>query len=246
MKAEHRKELHTNLLADRMGRLVQGVRAGQTPKSAIIWVISGLTVATAIGWYVAGRAGAKTGAVWVSLSNSERDPVALKAISEDNAGTMPGRTARFQRARLLLGRGLESIYSNVGMSPADAIHDRSRTDSVKDLEDARKLFRDLIAECSKHAILEQEALMNAAMAEEALATAPKPGDGDGAMGSLDEALTLYKRLADSYPTTDLGKQAAARCQDLETNRAQVNQFYDAFRDEVHKRTKLKSPPAFEP
>ncbi len=51
MKAEHRKELQTNYLADRMGRLMQGMKAGpQNTGSMVIWGEAATPVSTTAGW----------------------------------------------------------------------------------------------------------------------------------------------------------------------------------------------------
>jgi hypothetical protein len=239
MKAEHRKELHTNLLADRMGRLVEGVRSGQGPKSAIIWVIAGLALITVLGWYVADRAAARSGAAWVSLSNSETSPSALAAVDDAHPGTLAGRTARFQRARLLLRSGLDSIYSNASLLPDYA--ELGQSNAATSLDEARRLFRDLISECYDEPILQQEALMGAAKAEETLVGVPQSAQSQEPRGSLDEALKLYRRLADTYGATDLGRQAAARVQELEDHRADVEQFYSDLRTAAHRKLQLRSP-----
>ncbi len=241
MKAEHRKDLNTNVLADRMGRLVQGVKSGSGGKSAIVWVIGGLAVATLIGWYIANIAGARGGAAWVQINNSAGSPPALEAVSLDHAGTIAARTAQFQRARILLRLGLSSIYSNVGRLPSLDAHDQAQSDSVENLQTARKIFDKMISECYEDPVLQQEALMGAAKAEEALVGVPKADNADEGIGSLDTALSLYARLRDTYPTTELGKEAAARCTDLEVNRTAVVRFYDDFRKSAKSSSPFMSP-----
>jgi hypothetical protein len=245
MKAEHRKELHTNLLADRMGRLVQGVKAGPGPKSAIVWVIVGLACVTGIGWYWANRARDRSGEAWVAFNKStnpntypEIQLSELKNLATNNPGTIAGRTARFQRARLLLGGGLKSVYSAAGSLPALQAHERSREQAVKDLEEARTLYRQLMPECSEDPVLEPEAMIGAAKTEEALAGIPKADNPDVGLGSLDEALKLYRKLADSpeYGRSAWGLEASQRCQEFDTRRADIDQFYAGFRAEVAKRS----------
>ena len=52
MKAEHRRELNTNALADRMGRLVQGMKQPSQGGSVVLWVIGAVAIFCLGGWYV--------------------------------------------------------------------------------------------------------------------------------------------------------------------------------------------------
>src|SRR5438132_9452135 len=73
MKAEHRKELQTNFLADRMGRLMQGMKAGpQTSGSVVIWVLAALTIGTIVAWYVAGM-NSNRSPLWVRFEKDSAD-----------------------------------------------------------------------------------------------------------------------------------------------------------------------------
>src|SRR5262245_11523613 len=55
MKAQHRRELHTNLLADRMGRLVRNVQSAPKSTSIILWSFVVLAAGTFIIWEYAAR-----------------------------------------------------------------------------------------------------------------------------------------------------------------------------------------------
>jgi hypothetical protein len=224
MKAEHRKELHTNLLADRMGRLVQGMRSGSRPTSLGVWIISGLVVAIMVGWYVAKGSMASQAKAWVEL-NIAGDSSTLKRIALENPGTLPARTARFQQARLLLRQGLQQVYGIT--RPEGLIH----------LEEAAKIYGELVAECTGNALLQQEALMGAAKAEEArLIGISKEDEGEKFDAQLNRALELYQRLAREYPTSYLGESAAEHARTLTDDRDKVVAFYAEL-------NKLSKPPA---
>jgi hypothetical protein len=226
-----------------MGRLVQGVKTGRGQKSVIVWVIVGIAVVTVVGWYVANQAGARNGAAWVAFHNGDMSPAALASVNEAHAGTLAARTARYQRARLLIRNGLESIYSTVGSLPSIGAHDQAQDDAVRNLEEARRVFSAMIPACADDPILEQEALMSTAKAEEALVGVPKQENALEGRGNLETALSFYRRLADNekFKNTDLGKQAAARCKEIEDNRAGVEQFYADFRAASMRRTPFKDP-----
>lgn len=210
MKAQQRHQLQTNALADRMGRLVEGLRQGPDSRSTIGWVIGGLAIAVFLAWWLVRGFGGWS-AEWVSLDNLG-SPSELQRIADDNPGTLPARAARFQEARIRLRNGLHGLYSV------------DRAQAVQNVSRARELYRQLAPECKKDAILRQEALMGSAQAEEALIGVPK-ADSTESRGSLDTALALYKELADSYPDSFLGKQAAAHLRDLDANDSKVAEFY---------------------
>lgn len=223
MKAEHRKDLQTNVLADSMGKLVKGMKSGSRSATLTIWVFVVLTIATFTGWYIAGGSSAEHSELWVKVEQDsyDRNPIedqkqiliGFKQIADNNPRTLVGRTARFQRARLSLPLGLEKLYST------------ERAKAVENLEDARKLYQELLPECSDDALLAQEALMGAAQAEEALVGVPKEDEPGKTYGDLDKALKLYQRLAEKYPGTYLGEKASARAKKLEESRPEVAKFY---------------------
>jgi hypothetical protein len=239
MKAEHRKELQTNLLADRMGRLVQGIKAGPRSSSAFAWVTAVLVVIVVVGYYLARIQNARQSAEWIRLlhapSMEARDPAAYYAsVARQSAGTLPGRTARFQEARILLNRGLTTYYSS-------ATHGQA----VKDLRDAGKLYQDLLGESQGNAVLEQEALLGAARVEETLSAEPNPDNPDAKLGSLDRALTYYQRLADNYPKSTEGETAKKRVEDLTdaATKARMEEFYAKLAGSLKK---PESTPLLEP
>src|SRR5947209_2645787 len=121
MKAEHRKELQTNILADRMGRLVQGMKlGGPKPTSLVLWVLAGLALGTVLFyWYYSGSVRSSRSHLWFAVEqevNNTNDPAKamerLGTLAADHPGSMPALIARLQRARLLEQAGLERLYSS--------------------------------------------------------------------------------------------------------------------------------------
>ncbi|MBV9126228.1 MAG: hypothetical protein JO112_23000, partial [Planctomycetes bacterium] len=198
-KAEHRKELHTNLLANRMGRLVQGMKSGSQNTSAVIWVLAILTAAVVVGWFFASGVGSSRSDVWVRL-NSANDPQALGEIARTNGGTMPALVARFQRARLLLQQGLNNLFPDQIQKPEAQADQRDQ--AIKDLEEVRSTYEVLAAECRNDPLLSQEAWLGNAKAEEALAGVPQANDPQKKRGDLGKAINLYQKfLAKVDPDT---------------------------------------------
>jgi hypothetical protein len=192
MKAEHRKELQTNVLADHMGRFLKSMRSGPKTTPIIVWVILGLAVGVVAAWLYFRNSG--TPLPWNELySVNELSGNALdtkvKDISKKNHGTPLSRVARFEQARDLLRRGQEDLCAR----PAEA---RGL------LEKASELYEQLALEATAQPLLAQEALMGAAQAEEG-------------RGNLKRAQELYQKLADTYPKSALGEVAKKNAQELE-------------------------------
>jgi hypothetical protein len=230
MKADHRKELQTNLLADRMGRLVQEIKAGPRSSSAFAWVIAVLVVVVLAGWYWAGYQNARQSEEWVRLLNDPRsegrDSAAYYGgVARQTPGSLAGRTARFQQARALLNRGLMTFFS-------PDVHGQA----VQDLANAGELYRRLLGECQGNAVLEQEALLAAGKIEETLSGEPDRDNPDKKLGSLDRALAFYQRLTGSYPDSYEAKLAQKRIEELNdgATRSRMAEFYAKLAQYVKK------------
>jgi hypothetical protein len=232
MKAEHRHQLHTNALADRMGRLLQGMRSAPKSTSTLIWVFILLALATFAVWQYALNATAKErSALWTGVDqathSSAASPSGLQTIERDNPGTIPARTAGFAQARWTLQQGLEAVAGD----------DRVR--ALPLLKEARQLYSELAPHCIDEPLLVQEALMGKATAEESLAGIPEPANVAAAgtdsaepakedkAGSLEKAQEYYLDLAKRYPNSIWGHKAASRAEELKqpSSRSKIDQFY---------------------
>src|SRR5438270_12081293 len=110
MKAEHRHQLQTNLLADRMGRLYQSVKSTPRNTSTMVWVFMLLALATLALWQYWGHATqTESSAQWIDVNLATHDPRVglgrLKGIANEYKGSMAGRAANFQTARFRLHSG---------------------------------------------------------------------------------------------------------------------------------------------
>jgi hypothetical protein len=232
MKAEHRHQLQTNVLADRMGRLLQGMKSAPKSTSTLIWLFVLLALATFAVWKYAASATVRDRSdLWTRLDEATHGPASgtdkLQAIETGNPGTIPARAARFELARWNLQQGL-------GLLAGD---DRGR--ALSPLKGARKLYTELVPNCIDVPLLAQEAMMGRATAEECLAgllERPDAAESSGAdhseqskeekpAGSLDQALEYYLELAKKYPDSILGKKAEERAQELQTSRSKIEQLY---------------------
>ncbi len=197
MKAEHRKELQTNVLADRLGKAVQGIKEGPSRGTMLfvgVVALAGLLIF--IWWYFWSTAQAAESARWAAWDGLTT-PAALDGFAQnkDNQGTTPGRVARFQIARISLLSGLRELGS-------------SRAQALENIRKAAQTYEALANESSDSPLLLEEALLGAGKANEAL-------------GDVEKAKGYYKKLADTHPDSPFGKDARAQLERLEKDAKDV-------------------------
>ena len=230
MKAEKRHQLQRNALADGVGRLVQSVRSGPTTRSTMIWVFVILTLAAVVLWqYGAHATQVRYSQLWTAVDNASRDPNTgpskLLQIGDQNSGTIPGRSALFQVARIEMENGQALIRTRF-----------RQTDAAKQINESRKLYKKLAGECADASLLVQEAMMGIAQAEESLVGIPGsvlgPEYADEVF-DLKRALKSYHELARLYPDSFLGEQAAKRAAEIEKDEPAIEKFYAEVNNWAH-------------
>ncbi|MCX7702415.1 MAG: hypothetical protein N2039_16200, partial [Gemmataceae bacterium] len=215
MKAEQRKKLERNELADRLSRWWQGSDGGKS--SSVLWLSVGVAVLVLIlivAWRYYREVAAKNrAAAWkqLELAASASD---LEAIIEAHRGTAVARMAKAQLARLLLNEGLNQLGS-----------DLQRSKAIENVERARDLYRELAEDARDDDLIRREALLAAGKAEESLVGVP--GSGGATRGSLDTALEWYEKAASQFPDSPEGRAAAERAKAIRENRDKIKLFYEA-------------------
>ncbi|HZY86980.1 MAG TPA: tetratricopeptide repeat protein [Gemmataceae bacterium] len=205
MKAEHRKELQTNVLADRLGKAVQGIKEG--PSRGTLLLVGGaalIGLLAFVWWYFWSTSQAADSARWAAWDTLST-PAALESFAQnkDNQGTPQGRLARFQIARLNLLGGLRELGS-------------ARAAATDNLRKAARAYEELANESSDSPLLHQEALLGAGKANESL-------------GDVDKAKGFYKQLADRHPDTAFGKDAKAQLERLEKDGKDLQGLANEFK-----------------
>lgn len=218
MKAQHRKELQTNTLADSLGRLIQGLKSGSNNFLYLVCLFVLAAAALFFGVrYFYQKSEQKTARLWSKLAAATKTD--LEEIAKQNPGTMQSRIARLEQARTLLREGEQKSYSAF-----------ERTQGRKDLEAARNLYGPLAKEFRDMPILAQESLLALAKISENL-------------GDYDKAWEHYRELALQFPDTTPGKEARAILGDNLENKSpqwldriglqqQFNQLADARQKKV--------------
>jgi hypothetical protein len=220
MKAQHRKELHTNALADRLGRLLQSAKTGPSRTAAVIWSLVLLAAAVLLGWFAYDRYSKKENSTEIRELEEASTREDYEKIANAHPNTPAGRIARILFARLSLREGLDHFYAGM---PDD------RAAAKKKIEQARDTYEKLAKDCKDSPLLVQECLMGAAKSRESL-------------GDFDGALATYQQLARDHKESYLGTEAAARAEALSDHdkRTQIEEFYQAM-DKLAE-TKAQYPP----
>jgi tetratricopeptide (TPR) repeat protein len=206
MKAEHRKELETNKLADQLGGFLKSFQEGPS-RNAIIYgslVLVAILLFLVYRW-VSTNATANDSARWLNWDQvATRE--ALDAFITENSDTEQGRLARFERARLYLVEGMSKLGS-VG-----------RADAIKSVRRAAEEYEKLAGDSGNTPQLTQEALLNAAKAHESL-------------GEYDKAKQFYGRLARDFPQTLKGKFAAEQIKALDAGGPELEELKQLAKDD---------------
>jgi hypothetical protein len=231
MKAEHRHQLQTNVLADSMGRLLQGMKSGPSKSSALLWVFFGLVLVVLVGWQVASWSRGDTSALWVAVDEDiktyDTNPAKLDEFGQQNKGTIAGRTARFEAARKYFQYG----QANLGSF--------DRASAIEKMKQARTVYAELAKECADSPLLAREALLMIAAVDESLVGTTTPDD---LKAELDQAVESYEKVAREYPQGVLGEKAKTRAQELRDSAEQAEKFYRELSQLAAPRMQLSPEP----
>jgi tetratricopeptide (TPR) repeat protein len=205
MKAEHRKESPAHAVRQRVGRLLNDLKARPSTSSLIFWLVLLLVVVLVAGWYVISRQEKERASTrWLKYDESTTVED-LEALARDHPGTTAATAARFEQARLLLRQGLDKYAAS---------EEKERAEAQDKLKKAADLYEQLAKEASAYPLLVQEAFRGAAKARESL-------------GDLDGALKDYEQLASAKPETEVTRAAAEAVKNLKDpdTRKKLETFY---------------------
>jgi hypothetical protein len=134
MKAEQRKELETNTLADRMGQMVKRVKGSQR-RTMLIYFFLGLLLLFGlfIGYRYWQDLGADTSRRWLLFNDGSMRN--LSALAETEAKTPAGKAARLQVAWF--------YFWDLGVRSTGA----DKMQSIAALREAEKTYEGLLEDC---------------------------------------------------------------------------------------------------
>jgi hypothetical protein len=197
MKAEHRKELETNVLAHQFERVYEGLKQGPSRTTLFYVGAAALVVLVLVLFrYFTSSSESANSDRWTKLDEVVFPQQLERLLDEsDMKNTPQGRLARFKEARFKLSEGMRDLGIN-------------RDVALKRVEEATEIYDELRRTRGRAPLLHQESLSGAARGNETL-------------GELDKARDLYKQLADEYPATVLGKDAKKQLERLDDKNTQA-------------------------
>jgi hypothetical protein len=206
MKAEQRKELETNALADRMGHMMTRMKT-QPRRAAVYWVVGIAVLFIAlfalIRWYNIHRE--DNSKYWEYFESGARPKIEelVKVAPE----TTQGKAARFQHAWL--------IYWEAGIKRLGI----EREKALDALDFSAKLYRELAKDCENDPIWESEAMFALAVIEETHAIQD--------IDALDKAKVKYEALVTKHKDSARGKLAEQWLKDYDDppKKRELEAFY---------------------
>jgi len=230
MKAEHRKHLEQNELAGRLSRWWKGTEG---KPSTTIWAVLGVIVLAVIiyaAWrYFAGEAFRNTSLQWLEFDQSAANSD-LEKLIENAKGSPAALAAKAQLARGKLQEGLNKLGSET-----------NRKEAIVLITSAREIYEQLTKDAKDDATYLREALLSLAKIEESLVAIPKSDHPEEMLGNLDHAQELYQQLADKYPDSVQGKDAADRAKDIRENKQKILAFYQELSKSYGKAPDFRIP-----
>jgi len=226
MKAEHRKELETNLLADKVGHLLSGAKQGPT-RGTLFYVAIGLVALVAVfllyRWYA--TTVGRTGPQWVMLEDGsqERFEEIIKASPMSN----PGKASRLQLAyEDLWIRGVKKL----GANPIEAF---------QSIDNAERAYQKIAEDCKGDPVFQPEALFGLAVIEETKAIKDR--------AHLVTALEKYKDVVKANKDSAFAQLASNRISELEDTEKSRNiqKFYQEMGFNLKRLEQRNVPPGLE-
>lgn len=198
MQAE-RKELVTNDLVKQINRAYEGIKQGPSRNTILFLVGAGVVVLIGVLFWYFWRTSAVTESHrWLALDEAVfPDQISELVNDKEIKDTPQHRIARFKEARMKMAQGLRDLGHLV---PSE------REKARKNLEEAVKIYEELVKTSSRTPQLHQEAIWGAAKGYEAL----------GGTDNIDEAIKLYRSLEKEYPKSALGNDARKQLERLES------------------------------
>lgn len=220
MKAEHRKELETNILADSMGRAISGIKHPHRPNRLnVLLIVAFCVVLLAFVIYSYWTAAARA-------ENSERwrlfDDGAYQALDKliKEGESKASKAARLQRNWMIFW---EEGFKQLGTFERATL----RAQILGQLDALGSDYRKFSDECSGDPVFEPEALYFVGVIEETMALQSRD--------RLDRAQKAFENVVEKHPDSAFGKAAAERVKALknERTRTELVNFYGELQQVLH-------------
>jgi hypothetical protein len=226
MKAEHRKQLQTNVLADRMGRFVQTLK--QRPrKRTLLYVALGIAVVVTIVVIlrIRTRGAEEESRRWVMLDNGNRlylDELAGVQVSEDGQRITVPYEWKYGKMNVGKAARLEYVWFTFWDDGVKLLAARPEN-ALRSINFARNLYAKLAEDnCKGDPVWEPESRYCIAVAEECFAVLDRK--------YLDSARTKYAEVAKQFPNSAAGKRAEQRAEILKEKSATLERARKFYAD----------------
>jgi hypothetical protein len=189
MKAEQRKELETNTLADKMGHVMQRVKA--SPRRTFFtyfFIIAALAAVSWFGWRYYSETKRASSFQWLQIYDGAGNHI--MTLAETDKTTNAGKAARFQIAWLL--------YWDFGVKKMGT----EQLASLGYIQEAGRYYSILAEECKDDPVLAPQALLGKAVVEETMAVQH--------VDHLKEAKKYYEMIVEKHKDSAEAKFAEGR------------------------------------
>jgi len=192
MKADERKALEKNLLADELDRAIDTIKRGPSMSTVFLAVLLlTLLMAFLAFRYFSRSSESLASERWTKLGNVVFPEQLNLLLSEaDLRDTPQAKLAQFKEARLRLTQGLRDLGTKGVIAH-------------KNIQEGTEFYEKLTEGTSKWPLLFQEALWGS-------------GKGYEALGDLPKARSFYERLVKEAPNSALGKDAKKQLERLDS------------------------------
>ena len=207
MKAEHRKELETNALADRMGRVVKGMKSAPQRRTLLYLLLVGAAVV--VIWMIIRARDfrqSNQSELWLQFEDGAGPSIATLA---KDPKTPQGRAAYLQ---LAFYEAWNSGMRRLATNPSQAL---------VDLDESERAYKELKTQVREDKVYGPEVLYALAVIEEARIMNKRE--------FWTAARDTYKELADKFGTSAYGKIARQRLEIFE-NETKRNDVLDLYQD----------------
>ncbi len=185
MKAGHRKELQTNILADKLGQWYTQARSST---SIVLWVIGVIVVLGVAFWWWSNRAVSANSRAWEAYWINRESLSGLESAADRLKGTSAERAAKLTEADRLFNDAYNTFF-------------RAPTEARERFGQALKLYAELSDNPGNSSDLAVRGLLGAAKCHEWT-------------GELDQARAAYQRIIDTYDAHPLAENARNRLTEL--------------------------------
>jgi predicted negative regulator of RcsB-dependent stress response len=220
MKAEKRKEIETNSLA----KWLNNVWTGTKRRSAYAWVTAiVLALVLIFGWNYWSKSRTRSHAEqWVELDDADTKEK-LEDLANKYRDSLVGKAAKLRLARLALGPD--------GLDQLGTLDGEQRKKAVVSIERARELYANVAPDLKDNSVLQQEAWLGAAEAEEALLAVPTEGS-EQPRGNIEKVIEYLKKAREVAGDSDPGKAIEKKMATYEKDKEQITKFYADVRRQL--------------